>query len=113
MITIITRVLLTALALLLAERVIPGIEVPDAYTAILAALALGLLNLFIKPILVILTFPITIVTLGLFMFVINAGLFLFASQIVNDFNVEGFIPAVFGSLVVSIVSAVGSRFIHS
>lgn len=102
---IIARILITALALLLVSQIIPGISVDSFYTAVIAALILGLLNIIVKPILVVLTLPITILTLGLFMFVINAGLFLFAASFIDGFNVSGFLPALIGSLIVSIVSA--------
>ena len=109
---IIIKILITALALLLASSIIPGIEVSGFYPAIIAALILGLLNVFIKPLLIILTLPITILTLGLFMFFINAALFIFTASFVEGFAVSGFITALLGSLFVSIVSAVGNTFIE-
>lgn len=105
------RILITALALLITARIIPGIEVESLYTAIIAALILGLLNVFVKPLLVILTLPITILTLGLFMFVINAGLFLFAASFIDGLSVDGFLTALLGSLVVSVISSIGNKFI--
>lgn len=108
---IILRVLVTALALVLAAELIPGIEVANLYIALIAAVILGLLNLIARPILVILTLPITLLTLGLFVFVINAALFLFAASFIDGFSVDGFIPALFGSILVSIVSAVANHFI--
>ena len=109
---IIIKILITALALLLASQIIPGIEVSGLYSAIIAALILGLLNVFIKPLLVILTLPITILTLGLFMFCINAALLLFTASFVEGFVVGGFITALIGSLFISIVSAIGNTFIE-
>ena len=85
------------------------ITIDSFYTALIAAIVLGLLNLIARPILVILTLPITLVTLGIFIFVINAGLFLFTASFVDGFTVEGFIPALIGSVLVSIVSAVGNQ----
>jgi putative membrane protein len=108
---IIIRILITAMALVLVANLIPGIEVENFYAAIIAALILGLLNIFVKPLLVLLTLPITILTLGLFMFVINAGLFLFASSFVKGFSVDGFLPALIGSLLVSIISAIGNSLL--
>ncbi len=108
---IVIRVLITALGLLIAAYVIPGIVVTSLYTAIISAIVLGLLNLIVRPILVVLTLPITIVTLGLFMFVINAGLFLFVASFVDGFAVDGFWIALLGSLVVSVVSAIGNKFV--
>lgn len=111
MIILLARVVVTALGLLLAAYLIPGIEVSSFYAALIAAVVLGLLNLVVRPILFVLTLPITIVTLGLFTFVINAALFLFAASFIDGFGVDGFIPALLGSIVVSIVSTVGNRVI--
>lgn len=108
---VIIRVLVSALALLLAAYLVPGIVVAGLYIAIIAAVILGLLNLIARPILIILTLPINILTLGLFTFVINALLFWFAASFIEGFTVEGFIPALIGSIVVSVVSAVGSKFL--
>jgi putative membrane protein len=109
--TTIYRVLITALALMLAAYLIPGIFVDNIYVAIFAAVVLGLLNLIARPILVILTFPITILTLGLFIFVINAAIFWFTASFIDGFEVAGFVPALVGSLVVSLVSTLGNHFI--
>lgn len=107
MLTMLAQVFITALALLATEWLLPGVSIDNFYTALIVAVVLGLLHLLIRPILVILTLPITILTLGLFMFVINAFLFLVAAHFVNGFVVEGFIPALIGSVVVSILSSVG------
>lgn len=108
---ILAHIVITALALLLIAQIIPGVEIASFTTALIAALVLGVLNAFVKPILVILTFPITIVTLGLFIFVINAGLFLFAASFIDGFSVSGFFPALLGSLVVSVVSTATQRLL--
>jgi putative membrane protein len=107
----IAYVFITALSLLLVAELVPGIEIGNFYVALVAALVLGLLNLFVKPVLVILTLPITIVTLGLFIFIINAFLFLFAASFVEGFAVTGFLPALVGSLIVSLVSAFANRLL--
>lgn len=109
--TTIYRVLITALALMICAYLIPGIVVANIYVAIIAAVILGLLNLIARPILVVLTFPITILTLGLFIFVINAALFWFTASFIDGFEVAGFIPALVGSLVVSLISTLGNHFI--
>ncbi len=106
---IIVRILLGALALLVAAYFIPGIEIVSLYSAIIAAIILGVLNAIVRPILIILTLPITIVTLGLFMFVINASLFWFVASFIDGFSVNGFLPALLGSLVVSIVTSIASK----
>ena len=109
---IIARVLVTALALVLVAKLIPTISVDGLYPAIIAAIILGLLNLIARPILVILTLPITIITLGLFIFVINATLFWFVSTFVDGFEVQGFLAALAGSLIVSVISTIGNKFIE-
>jgi len=106
-----TKILIVVLALLLAEYVIPGIEVESLYVAVIVALLLGLINLIVRPILVILTLPITLLTLGLFIFIINALLFWFVASFVDGFYVAGFVPALLGAIFVSIISSVGNRLI--
>ncbi len=108
---IITKLLLTALTLLLVAKYVPGISVEGFYTALIAALILGILNIFVKPILFILTFPITVLTVGLFVLVINAALFWFAASFIDGFSVTGLWPAFLGSLIVTVVSTIGNRFL--
>lgn len=103
--------LLSALALLLAAYLVPGIYVASFYTALIAALVLGILNVIVKPILVILTLPINILTLGLFTFVINGLLFWSLGTFLKGFSVDGFLPALLGALVVSAVSFLGNHLI--
>lgn len=109
--TIIIRILITALGLLLAAYLIPGIVVASLYIAIITAIILGVLNLIARPILFVLTLPITLLTLGLFLFIINAALFWFTASFVDGFEVEGFIPALLGSILVSLVSTVGNKLV--
>lgn len=108
---LITKLLLTAFILLLVAEFVPGITVDGIYPAIIAAVVLGLLNLFVKPILFILTLPITILSLGLFMFIINASLFWFAATFIEGFAVATFGHALLGSLIVTVFSAVGNKYI--
>jgi putative membrane protein len=103
---IIFRILFTALGVLLAANVVPGISVAGFWTAVLVAIILGILNVTIGPILKLLTLPLSIVTFGLFLLVINALMF-WAASFVKGFHVSGFWPAFFGSLIVTIVSMVG------
>jgi putative membrane protein len=105
MILILTRIVVTAFALILVAELIPGISIDSVVTALVAAVVLGVLNVLVRPILVILTLPITLLTLGLFIFVINALLFWFVASFLDGFTVSGFWPALAGSIVVSIVSA--------
>lgn len=103
------QILVVAGALLLSAYIIPGIEVGSIYIALVAALILGLLNLVVRPILFVLTLPITIVTFGLFAFVLNALIFMFAASFIDGFTVDGFIPALLGSLVVAIAGSLGDK----
>ncbi len=111
MMKFIVRLVLTASALMLVTYIVPGIAVDSIYTAIIAAFLLGILNAVIRPILVILTLPITILTLGIFIFVINAGIFMFVASFVDGFHVDGFLSALIGSLLVSIISGIAHRFV--
>lgn len=108
---IILHILITALSLLLVAHFVPGISISSFYVACIVALILGVLNIFVKPVLVILTLPVTILTLGLFIFVINALLFMFAASFVDGFSVTGFIPALIGSILTSIVSTVAQKIL--
>ena len=108
---LITKLLLVAFVLLLVAEFIPGIQVAGFYPAIIAAVVLGLLNLVVKPILIILTLPINILTLGLFTFVINASLFWFAATFIDGFAVSTFWHALLGSIIVSAASAVGNKYL--
>lgn len=108
---IILKLILSALAILLAAYLIPGITVDSFYTALIAALILGILNIIVKPILIILTLPITILTLGLFMFVINGFLFWFLGTFVEGFHVDGFLTAILGAVLVSLISSIGGKII--
>jgi putative membrane protein len=108
---IIAKLVLIILALFLVAYYIPGISVDSFYTAFIAALLLGLANLIIKPILLILTLPITVLTLGLFTFVINGALFWFIASFVEGFEVSGFLVAIIGAFIVSIVSWIGNKIL--
>ena len=102
------RLLANAGTLLLLAYYLPGIEVSGWYTAIITALILGLVNAILKPILVILTLPVNILTLGLFTLVINALLFWFVASFIQGFSVSGFWPAFWGALILSVVSSLVS-----
>jgi putative membrane protein len=96
--------LVNALALIAVAYLVPSISVSSFTSALIAALVLGLLNAIIRPVLVLLTLPVTIVTLGLFILVINALLFWLAGSILEGFHVQGFWGAFVGSILFSIVS---------
>lgn len=97
-----TRWLLLAGALLLVAHLYPGVEVKNFSAAMIAALVLGLLNTLLRPILVLLTLPVTVVSLGLFLFVINALMFWAAAGVLDGFAVTGFGAALIGSLIYSL-----------
>jgi putative membrane protein len=103
---ILVRWLLLAAALLLVAHVYPGVVVGSFGSAMVAALVLGLLNTLLRPILVLLTLPVTVLTLGLFLFVINALMFYFAASMLNGFQVAGFGAALIGSLIYSVCGVV-------
>jgi putative membrane protein len=96
--------LINALSLLTVAYVMPGIEVASFWTAMVAAVVLGLVNAFLRPILILLTLPATVLTLGLFIFVINGLLFWLVGSHLQGFVVAGFWPAFFGAIVYSVVS---------
>ncbi|MFH1016898.1 MAG: phage holin family protein [Pseudomonadota bacterium] len=98
------RVLVNALAIILVASVVPGIEVTGLVPAIAAGLILGLINGFIRPILILLTLPFTILTLGLFLFILNALCLELTSALVKGFVIHGFGSALLGALIVSVVS---------
>ncbi|HTM91743.1 MAG TPA: phage holin family protein, partial [Flavisolibacter sp.] len=103
----IIKVLVTGLAAWVAAYILPGVHLEnDAKTIIVVALVLALLNAIVKPILVILTIPVTIVTLGLFLLVINALMVVWTSKLVNGFKVDGWLTALLFSLIVSVVSSI-------
>jgi len=105
------RWLILTIAILITAYLIDGIRVAGFFSALFAAAILGLLNAFFRPILLILTLPINILSLGLFTFIINAMLLMMVSGLIPGFNVYGFWSAVFGSLFISLVSWVLTSFI--
>jgi putative membrane protein len=98
------RVAVNALAIMLAASILPGIAVDGIVSALAAAVLLGLVNAFVRPVLLILTLPITLLTLGLFLFVLNGLCFWLVASVVKGFHVAGFGSAMLGALVVSAVS---------
>ena len=99
-------------AIVIASYLISGIEVSDFFSAFFAAAILGILNIFFRPILFILTLPINLLTFGLFTFVINALLLKMASGVISGFQVHGFWSALFGALVISVVNWLLTSFIN-
>ncbi|WP_138480712.1 phage holin family protein [Dyadobacter bucti] len=105
------RLVISTLAVLVAANLVPGVEVNGTATAIIVAIVLGILNTFLKPVLQILALPITIITLGLFYFVVNVFIIYLASYLVEGFYINGFISALLFGLVVSVVSAILGMFL--
>lgn len=103
---LILKWLLSALALLAVSYLYSGVQVTTCTHALIAAAVIGLLNMVVRPVLVVLTLPVTIVTLGLFLFVINALLFWAASGLLSGFHVSGFLAALIGSLLYSLLGVV-------
>lgn len=111
MIGFILRALFAALGLWVASRWVNGFTIADTSTLLIAGALLGIVNAIIRPIAVILTFPITIVTLGIFLLVLNAGMVGLVAWFLPKFSIAGFLPAFLGALIVSIISWIGSGFI--
>jgi putative membrane protein len=105
------RVVVNALAIWLATEVVPGIEARGATAVVVAARVLGLVNAVVRPVLLVLTLPLTLVTLGLFLFVLNALCLWLTSAVVPGFDVRGFWPAFWGALIVSALSWAVNGFV--
>jgi putative membrane protein len=101
---IIVHVLVTAVLLFILGEMIDGFEVRDAKAAVFGAIMLGLANAFVRPILILLTLPATIVTLGLFLLVVNALMLKLAAAIVDGFEIEGFGAALWGSVGLAVLN---------
>ena len=108
---ILLRTFITMLGLYLASVIVSGVSITGTGSLILAAFLLGLVNGFVRPIAFVLTLPLTIVTLGLFIFVLNAAMFGLVAALLDNFIVEGFWSAVFGAIIVSLTSTVATWFI--
>lgn len=103
---LIAKWLLSAMALLAVAHLYSGVMVSSFTAALIAAFVIGLLNTVVRPIFVLLTLPVTLLTLGLFLFVINALMFYMASGLLDGFEVKGFVAALIGSLLYSIASII-------
>jgi putative membrane protein len=105
------RILVVALGLWLASELVSGIEIVGAWTLLGAALLLGIVNAVVRPLLVVLTLPITVITLGLFLLVVNAAMLGLVAWMFDGFTIAGFWPALFGAIVVSLTGWLASYFI--
>jgi len=108
---ILIRTLITMLGLFLASRLLPGVWIEGTGNFILAAFLLGLVNAVVRPLVFLMTLPLTVVTLGLFIFVLNAAMFGLVAAMLDNFQVAGFWSALFGAIIVSITSTVASWYI--
>ncbi|MDJ0794151.1 MAG: phage holin family protein [Woeseiaceae bacterium] len=108
---IVIRMLIAMLGLYLASEIVPGVRIEGTGSFILAALLLGIVNAIVRPIAFLMTLPLTILTLGLFLFVLNAAMFGLVAAFLDNFTVSGFWAAIFGAIVVSLTSTVASWFI--
>jgi putative membrane protein len=106
MMKLLAKWLLSAVALLFVAYVYSGVEVRSFGAALIAAFVIGLLNTVVRPVLVVLTLPVTVLTLGLFLFIINALMFWAAASVLDGFHVRGFTAALLGSLIYSVIGLV-------
>jgi len=102
----ILRILLTAVAVVVLSKIMPGVDVEGYWSAVGVAVVLALLRLFVKPLLILLTLPITIITLGLFLLVVNAWIILMADYFIDSFAVDGFWWALLFSLVLTVFESI-------
>jgi putative membrane protein len=105
------RLGIVALGLWLASAIVPGLHIEGVGTLVLAALLLGIVNAVVRPVVVLLTIPLTIVTLGLFLLVVNAAMLGLVAALLESFQISGFFSALLGALVVSVTSWVASSWI--
>ena len=108
---ILLRTLITALGLWLANAIVPGINIETPGTMLLAAVLMGLVNALVRPLAILLTIPLTVLTLGLFLLVVNAAMFGLVAAFLDKFTVTGFFAALIGWLIVSVTSTMASWFI--
>jgi len=105
------RTLISMLGLYLASVLVPGVHITGTGSFILAAILLGIVNAFVRPIALLLTLPITIITLGLFLLVLNAAMFGLVAAMLDNFSIAGLGSAIFGALIVSITNTISSWYI--
>ena len=108
MLGLLIRLAIGAAGLWIASRLVPGMSIEGTGTLVLAAFLLGLVNAIVRPLAIVLTFPITIVTLGLFLLVVNAGMLALVAALLDGFQLAGFGSALLGSIVVSLTSSVAN-----
>lgn len=102
--TILVRLFLNGIAIIVASWLVPGLRIDTPLAALVGGAFLGVVNVLVRPVLLLLTLPLTLLTLGLFIFVVNSACLALTAWLVPGFSIDGFAPALFGSLVVSVVS---------
>lgn len=107
------RWVINALSLIIVSYIVPGFTIASFGWALVATLVLGLVNAVIRPLILLLTLPINILTLGLFTFVVNALMILLVSNLIRGFTVEGFVPALSGALILWLISLVTNSVLHT
>jgi putative membrane protein len=107
------RLLINAVAIYLTTRILPGIRVPDVPSALVAALVLGLVNAFIRPVVLLLTLPLNILTLGLFTLVVNALMLYLVAAVVPKFEIANFLSALVGALLIAVISTLLSHLFRA
>jgi putative membrane protein len=112
MLVLLIRWLVITAAILLSSTILPGIHVASLTTAVIAAAILGIVNTFLRPVLLILTLPLTILTLGIFAFVLNALMLLLVAYFVPGLEIDGFFWAFLGTLIISLTSWIANRFVQ-
>jgi putative membrane protein len=105
------RLAISALGLWLASAIVPGVQIEGVGTLVLAALLLGVVNAVLRPVVLLLTLPLTLLTLGLFVLVVNAAMLGLVAWLLEDFNIEGFLAAVLASIVVGLTGWLASAWI--
>ena len=103
---LILQLLLTAVAVIILANILPGVSVDSFWTALIVAIVLGVLNLIVRPLLVLFTLPVTILTLGLFLLVINAIIIFIADGLISGFDVSGWLMAIVFSLLLSLLQSI-------
>ncbi len=107
---LIIRLIILIIAVYVASYIIPGIKIDSSQTLIVVSIVLGIINAFVKPVLVLLTFPLTVITLGIFLLILNGLLVILVGTIVPGFHVGGLFSAILFSIVVSLTSSLLGKF---
>jgi putative membrane protein len=108
----IVRAIFGALGLWLASKLVPGVRVDDTGTLVLAAVLLGIVNAFVRPVVFVLTLPLTVLTLGLFLLVVNAAMIGLVAVLLGGFHVDGLVPGILAAIVTGVVSWIGGMVLQ-